>query len=139
MAKTERRGYEAVLYRGTAGSTPSTLVNNVMDLELPATRGETQNTTRESGGYLSYDATMIDLTLTWKMLWDPADTDLLAIRTAFTSNTAIALKSLDLAGGKGWDADYKITEFSAPQPLDGEMVLSVKARPYNRLRAPATV
>ena len=136
---SEKRGSESKLYRGTAGSTPSTLVNNVMDLELPATKTESDISTRASGGYKSFDGGLIELTLSWKMIWDPDDTDLMAIRTAFTANTPIALKALDAAGGKGWDADWKIMEFSRLEPLEGDLVVNVKARPYCRLRAPAPV
>lgn len=129
-------GLNCVLYRGEAGQTASTEMTNVKDVELNLTTGEADITTRAANGWRAYAATLKEASLTFQMNYDSADTDLKAIQTAFMNNSAIAFLVGD-DKGNGLDADFVITEFNIPQPLEEAVTVSVTAKPTLSARAPS--
>ena len=70
------------------------------------------------------------------MNYESDDVDLKAIQTAFMNNSAIAFLVGD-DKGNGLDADFVITEFNIPQPLEEAVTVSVTAKPTLSTRAPA--
>ena len=129
-------GLNCVLYRGEAGQTASTEMTNVKDVELNLTTGEADITTRAANGWRSYAATLKEASLTFQMNYESDDADLKAIQTAFMNNSAIAFLVGD-DKGNGLDADFVITEFNIPQPLEEAVTVSVTARPTLSTRAPS--
>ena len=129
-------GLNCVLYRGEAGQTASTEMTNVKDVEMNLTTGEADITTREANGWRAYAATLKEASLTFQMNYEADDTDLKAIQTAFMNNSAIAFLVGD-DKGNGLDADFVITEFNIPQPLEEAVTVSVTAKPTLATRAPA--
>ena len=129
-------GLNCVLYRGTAGQTASTEMTNVKDVELNLTTGEADITTRAANGWRAYAATLKEASLTFQMNYDAADTDFTAIQTAFMNNSAISFLVGD-DKGNGLDADFVITEFNIPQPLEEAVTVSVTAKPTLSERAPS--
>ena len=129
-------GLNCVLYRGTAGQTANTEMTNVKDVELNLTTGEADITTRAANGWRSYAATLKEASLTFQMNYESDDADLKAIQTAFMNNSAIAFLVGD-DKGNGLDADFVITEFNIPQPLEEAVTVSVTAKPTLSTRAPA--
>ena len=129
-------GLNCVLYRGEAGQTASTEMTNVKDVELNLTTGEADITTRAANGWRSYAATLKEASLTFQMNYESDDADLKAIQTAFMNNSAIAFLVGD-DKGNGLDADFVITEFNIPQPLEEAVTVSVTAKPTLSTRAPS--
>lgn len=129
-------GLNCVLYRGEAGQTASTEMTNVKDVELNLTTGEADITTRAANGWRSYAATLKEASLTFQMNYESDDADLKAIQTAFMNNSAIAFLVGD-DKGNGLDADFVITEFNIPQPLEEAVTVSVTAKPALSTRAPS--
>lgn len=129
-------GLDCVLYRGDAGQTASTEMTNVKDVELNLTTGEADITTRAANGWRAYAATLKEASLTFQMNYESDDVDLKAIQTAFMNHSAIAFLVGD-DKGNGLDADFVITEFNIPQPLEEAVTVSVTAKPTIATRAPA--
>ena len=129
-------GLNCVLYRGEAGQTASTEMTNVKDVEMNLTTGEADITTRAANGWRAYAATLKEASLTFQMNYESDDVDLKAIQTAFMNNSAIAFLVGD-DKGNGLDADFVITEFNIPQPLEEAVTVSVTAKPTLSTRAPA--
>ena len=129
-------GLNCVLYRGTAGQTATTEMTNVKDVELNLTTGEADITTRAANGWRAYASTLKEASLTFQMNYDSDDTDLTAIQTAFMNNSAISFLVGD-DKGNGLDADFVITEFNIPQPLEEAVTVSVTAKPTLSTRAPS--
>ena len=129
-------GLNCVLYRGEAGQTASTEMTNVKDVEMNLTTGEADITTRAANGWRSYAATLKEASLTFQMNYESDDVDLKAIQTAFMNNSAIAFLVGD-DKGNGLDADFVITEFNIPQPLEEAVTVSVTAKPTLSTRAPS--
>lgn len=129
-------GLNCVLYRGEAGQTASTEMTNVKDVEMNLTTGEADITTRAANGWRAYAATLKEASLTFQMNYEADDTDLKAIQTAFMNNSAIAFLVGD-DKGNGLDADFVITEFNIPQPLEEAVTVSVTAKPTLSTRAPS--
>ena len=129
-------GLNCVLYRGEAGQTASTEMKNIKDVELNLTTGEADITTRAANGWRSYAATLKEASLTFQMNYESDDVDLKAIQTAFMNNSAIAFLVGD-DKGNGLDADFVITEFNIPQPLEEAVTVSVTAKPTLSTRAPS--
>lgn len=128
-------GLNCVLYRGEAGQTAATEMTNVKDVELNLTTGEADITTRAANGWRAYAATLKEASLTFQMNYESDDVDLTAIQTAFMNNSAIAFLVGD-DKGNGLDADFVITEFNIPQPLEEAVTVSVTAKPTLATRSP---
>ena len=67
------------------------------------------------------------------MVWDTADDDFTAIRTAFLTNGSVEFAVLDgaynTAGSQGLRAAMAITNFSRSEPLEEAIKVSVTAKP----------
>src|SRR5690606_24111934 len=117
-------GLDAKLYRntGTYASPTWNEVKNVKDLTLNLEAGEADVSTRGNGGWRANIATLKDASLEFEMVWDTADDDFTAIRTAFLTNAAIEFAVLDGAsnasGAQGLRASMAITNFSRSEPLE---------------------
>lgn len=128
-------GMDAKLYRNT-GSYASPVwneVKNVKDVTLNLEAGEADVTTRGNGGWRANIATLKDASLEFEMVWDTADDDFTAIRTAFLTNAAIEFAVLDgpvaTSGSQGLRASVAITNFSRAEPLEEAIKVSVTAKP----------
>lgn len=131
-------GWNAVLYRGTAGSDPSTAMTNVRDVKLPLSAGEADISTRASRFEL-VDIAMFTTSIDWDMLWDETDTDFAAIWTAFSTGAKIALKALGKTSGNGIKGDFVIVKCEANQDLKGAQIANITAKPTKGTLAAAFV
>jgi len=128
-------GMDAKLYRNTGsyGSPVWNEVKNVKDVTLNLEAGEADVTTRGNGGWRANIATLKDASLEFEMVWDTADDDFTAIRTAFLANAAIEFAVLDgpvaTSGSQGLRASMAITNFSRAEPLEEAIKVSVTAKP----------
>ena len=84
-------GMDAKLYRntGTYASPTWNEVKNVKDVTLNLEAGSADVTTRGNGGWRANIATLKDASLEFEMVWDTADDDFAAIRTAFLGNSTV--------------------------------------------------
>lgn len=133
-------GKDCALYYGTAGSTADTLVENVKDVTLNLTTGEADVTTRGSGGWREFIATLRDGGASFEILWDTSDAFFTAIQTAFINGTLIAMLVLDDAiadGGQGLDADMMVSSFTRNETLDDAVTASIEVKPGRSTRAPS--
>ncbi len=128
-------GLDARLYRNTSVYASPTWneVKNVKDLTLSLEAGEADVTTRGNGGWRATIATLKDGSLEFEMVWDTADDDFTAIRTAFLTNGSVEFAVLDGAvattGSQGLRAAMAITNFSRSEPLEEAIKVSVTAKP----------
>jgi hypothetical protein len=128
-------GMDAKLYRNTGsyGSPVWNEVKNVKDVTLNLEAGEADVTTRGNAGWRANIATLKDASLEFEMVWDTADDDFTAIRTAFLTSAAIEFAVLDgpvaTSGSQGLRASMAITNFSRAEPLEEAIKVSVTAKP----------
>ena len=128
-------GMDAKLYRNTGsyGTPVWNVVKNVKDVTLNLEAGEADVTTRGNAGWRANIATLKDASLEFEMVWDTADDDFTAIRTAFLTNAAIEFAVLDgpvaTASSQGLRASMAITNFSRAEPLEEAIKVSVTAKP----------
>ncbi len=128
-------GLDAKLYRNTGSYSAPTWneVKNVKDLTLNLEAGEADVSTRGNGGWRANIATLKSAGLEFEMVWDTADDDFTAIRTAFLTGAAIEFAVLDGAsnasGSQGLRASMAITKFSRSEPLEEAIKVSVTAKP----------
>lgn len=132
-------GLEAKVYRLTTGTraawpasgAPSNLseITNVRDVTVSLTKSEADVTTRGSGGFRLTRGALKDASVSFEMVWDPADTHFAALQTAFFANTSVALAFLDgssaTVGSQGLWADFEVMEFEKSEPLEGAQMVSV--------------
>jgi hypothetical protein len=129
-------GLDAVLYRGEAGSTAETEVENVKDVTVNLESGEADVTTRKTKGWRASKATLKEASVEFQILYDTEDEDFQAFQAAYFGNTPIALFISD-GEGNGLDADFSITSFSQEQPLEDAISVSITAKPTASTRAPS--
>lgn len=135
-------GLEAKLYRNTGsyGTPVWNEVENVKDVTLNLEAGEADVTTRGNAGWRANIATLKDASLEFEMVWDTADDDFTAIRTAFLSNGSVEFAVMDgdieTAGSQGLRATMSITNFSRSEPLEEAIKVSVTAKPTYAANAP---
>lgn len=128
-------GLDAILYRGEAGTTADTEVENVKDVTVNLESGEADVTTRKTKGWRASKATLKEASVEFQILYDTEDEDFQAFQAAYFGNTPIALFISD-GEGNGLDADFTITSFSQEQPLEDAISISVTAKPTSSSRAP---
>lgn len=128
-------GLDAKLYRNTGdyGAPTWAEVKNVKDVTLNLEAGEADVSTRGNGGWRANIATLKDASLEFEMVWDTADADFTALRTAFLANGAVEFAVMDgdieTAGSQGLRALMAITNFSRSEPLEEAISVSVTAKP----------
>jgi len=133
-------GQNCALYYGTSGSTADTLVENVKDLSFDLSTGEADVTTRGSGGWREFIATLKEGGATFDILWDTDDAFFTALKTAFLANGLVAMLILDKTiadGGQGLDADMMVSSFTRNETLDDAVTASVTVKPGRSTRAPS--
>jgi hypothetical protein len=129
-------GINCKAYYGTAGIKATNLMDNVKDVTLNLSTGESDVTTRGNHGWRAMVATLKEGSVEFKMVWDTDDPGFIAIKDAWFDATAIALLFLDAVDGSGLDADFAITNFTRNEPLEEAVTVDVTAKPTYSTRAP---
>lgn len=131
MAGLTRRGYEGILYYGTAGGTAATQVTNCEDLDYDVDPEKAETTERGAGSSVPIKTERVvclGVTLTWKMYNKPADTTLAALVAAARTGAAVALKTKSYSSGTGFDGDCTLA-VKQGMPLKGMTMLEFTATP----------
>jgi hypothetical protein len=107
------------------GAAPSNLdeVPNVKDVTIPLEMSEADVTTRKNGGSEAVQTTLQKVEVEIPMVYDPDDTDILALKKAYLTRATIALAVLDgdkaTVDTQGLWADFAVTKMGAPQEIEG--------------------
>lgn len=127
---TKLKGFEGVLYYGTAGTTAATELTVARDVSYDFANEEGDCSDRASIVNIK-DVVGIDFTLEFEIPNDNANAAVAAIRAQAAPGGSIALKTLDESGGYGVDGDF-IISLSEAQPLRGMQMLKVTAKPTDK-------
>jgi len=133
MAK-KRAGWERMLYRGTAGSTASTSVDdNVVDINIDTGPEFNEHTDRGAGTNLpkktEQPVALAINNLTFSMIYKDSDANMAAFLVASRTGAAIAIKIVRYSGGETeFDGDCYL-EDSSPGGLKDGMVVEFTGHP----------
>ena len=128
---TAQFGFDAVLnymVGGVGGGGTWVELLNMQDNKLDLTSNESDITVRGSGGWKATAASIKDASVSFDMIWDPADPGFTAIKDAFFNDAVIGMQVLDKVGGTGIEADFVITNFSRNEPVNDVLKASVTAK-----------
>lgn len=131
MANITRRGYEGILYYGTAGSSAATQVTNCEDLDYDTQPEKAQTTIRGDGSAVPINTERVvalSATISWKMQNRPSDTTMAALLAAARAGSAVALKTKSYSSGRGYDGDCTLS-VKEGMPLKGMTMLEFTATP----------
>ena len=129
----------AKAYFGTAGSTASTVVDNIRDITLNLTKDEADVTTRGANGWKLTVGTLKDGSVDTSIVWDDADAFFTAIKTAYFNDTPIVMLFLDKVSGQGLDADFSVTNFTRNESLAEAITADITLKPTYSTRYPEWV
>lgn len=111
----------------------ATLFSNVKDLKLNFSTEKADISTRASGGWKATAATIKDGTITFTMLWKPADANFGIIKTAWLASAEIFFGALDgvygTAGNQGPAGNFTVTNFSRSEGLNESVTVDVELSP----------
>jgi hypothetical protein len=138
-------GFDCKLYRNTAvtgsainfASPTWDLIPNVRDASVQMEMDEADTTIRGSvGGAKLTNPATLSLTIEFSMVWDTADADMLALRTAMFARTAVDLLAIDQTTtggvspyGQGPRAVCALFAGNRPEPVNGLVTYDVVAKP----------
>ena len=121
-------GFECKLFRGPAGSTPSSEVKEVTSVNLTLDKTQVDITSRSSGGWKQYRGGLKDVGVELSIFHDNTDEDYLAFRDSFINGTPLAIFVAD-DSGCGIDGDFEVFSFSEPQETDDGVKVSITLKP----------
>ena len=124
----KRMSLEAKLYYGAAGSTATTLANNVRDLNSPIDPTKADISDRGSRIAL-YGPGQVEASISWDSNWSDSDAFVQAIYAAALTGTPVALRTKDFVNGKGWDSDFIISKSDKKEPLKEGQKIDFEAVP----------
>jgi hypothetical protein len=128
-------GFEQKLYRNTGTYEAPTWVEmvNVKDLTAPMTAGESDVTTRAAAGFKQSEPGLIDLEISFGMVYDTEDADFTAVQAALLARSALDVQVLDggilVAGSKGYRAQVKVFKCTDNQQLGEARAVEVTLKP----------
>ena len=137
----DKIGLDCKLYRAAAlnGTAPSAAswneITKAREVNTNLEAAEADVSSRANNTWRATRPTLKDATLEFELLWDPADTQVEAIRDAYLNGTQLALAAMDgditVSGSEGFVADYYITSFQRGEPLEEGVTVSVTAKAHS--------
>lgn len=128
-------GIDCKAYRnaGTYASPSWNEVPNMADPTLTLESTEAVVTTREGGGWELVIAAIKKAGLAYKMIWDPTDTDWVALRDAWLNKTPVEFLILDGAvgtsGSQGLRAGMTVLKFTRSEGNAEAAMSDVEIKP----------
>ncbi len=132
-------GKNSLLYRGTAGTKASTLVNTVISVKENDSMEEGDTTARNSGDNETSLSCLRSYSLDIEMLEDDTDAHYGAFRAAYLANTPIALLCIKQEDGTGVDGDFVILNFKRAYGTKDVAKVSFSAKLTLSSRLPVSV
>jgi len=130
------------LYRNSATyDTPTwVLIDNVGDIDVTLAPDKTELPLRKLAGWKAFVQGLFDYALAFSMLYDIADTNQAAIRTAFFARSTLDILVLDqdvaTAGAYGIRAVMGVFKFPRQEKINGAMMHEVELAPAYSANAP---
>ena len=140
-----KKGYTAKLYRNSATyGTPTWVeIDNVRDVNFPHAYEKLEATTRASGGVKEYEPGELELSFSFKIRSDEADTDFTSLETAYLARSLIDLMILDgdkaTNGSRGYRYEAKVFSMGEDQAIGNILFRDVEVGPCISANAKATV
>ena len=119
-------GFECKLFRGEAGSTPTTLVTEVANVNLNLTKAQADVSGR--GKWKYFRGGQIDVTIDLNLFYDTEDENFNAFLQAFINSTPLAILCAD-DNGNGIDGDFEVFDFGQPQEHDDGVKVAIVLKP----------
>lgn len=153
-------GLNAKLYTATTRATWGTLgadgytheaaapgglteVTNVKDLSATIEVDSADVTTRGNNGWKASLSTLKDAEISFDMVYDPTDAQMLLIQKAFFTNGNLAVAVLDgpkaTSGTRGLWMDTNVSKFDKSENLTDAQMVSVSLKPAYSTVAPEAV
>lgn len=138
LGKDAKAYYSSVAIGTTAlTDTPADLtwveITDVQEATVNLDAGEADASTRGTGDFKATETTLLDGSVDFSLKYVPGDTTFDAIQTAFFNKTSIALAFMDGAiattGKQGFTANFSVTSFGRPEPLEGVIFVPVTVKP----------
>lgn len=131
MAKA-RKGYERIVYIGTAGTTAATQLLHVIDCDVDKGVERTDETDRGDGSAIPKKHEMVvqrNRRVRFTYRYYDSDTNLATILAAQEAGTSIALKVIRYTSGTvEFNGDVTV-DYSSPGPLTGGMEIEITCVP----------
>lgn len=126
--------YSATPVTSTTYATPlaaSTEITLVKDVKVNLSTDKADISTRAGLGWKQTVPTLKDGTITFSMLWKPADANFTAILTAWLANAELAIFALDgiktaTSGNQGPAGNFTVTNFSRNESLTEALMVDVE-------------
>jgi len=134
-----RLGFQCAMYYGPAGSSATTLLDNVKDAKFNLEKTEADVTTRKSNGWEQVVGVLKRGSVEFEQIWDTDDAAFSYFLNAWLNDNAVAMKILDGVGGHGLDADFSVINIGRDETLTEAVKASVTVKPTYSTRAPAWV
>lgn len=127
MAGVTKLGPDGILYYGAAGSTAATVVTTIRDVTIKTDPTKADTSSRDS--IMDTEQTVgLKVSIDFEMLNKSTNSVLTALLAAAAAGSAVALKTRDYSGGRGWDGDFTLSAENG-QPYRGEQTYKFTATP----------
>jgi len=139
MATTLLLGKDAEFCYGTAGVEATSVVPNVTDVSLELSTDEIDTTTRDTGGFKTAAVTLKSVSVNLTMFAEASSSAYTAFVNAWTNQTAISIRVLDKASGRGLRCDANVMNFSRKEGIGDVISHDVTLKPANTSVTPTFV
>src|SRR5262245_45725224 len=133
MAFVLGKDCKAYYNTGTFATPTWSVIDNVSTLKSDMKSDTGEGTRRASGRFKQFAATLIDLVISWKMLWDLTDAAFLALWNAFKAGTEVDMIFLDGVVNTGVHQGPRISaalsNFGRSEDEKGILTVDVEAHP----------
>jgi hypothetical protein len=133
--------YSATPLTNTTYATPlasSTEITNIKSLDVSFSMDKTDISSRGTGGWKNQATTLKDATVSFQMVWKPADAGFTAMFTAWNTNAEIAFFALDgiktaASGSQGPAGNWMVSSFKRNEGLTEAVTVDIELTPssYN--------
>lgn len=134
-----RRGFQAQIKYGAAGSAGTTLLTNAIDLNEDLATETAETTSRGSGSTVPQKSEVVvcvEKRITFGMIVRDDDAGLVALMAAADAGTPLAIRTLRKAGSIGFDGDVNLS-YTDGRPLKGAQTVEFTCTVNDELRAPS--
>jgi predicted secreted protein len=105
------------------------LVGEARDVKINMSRGEVEDSARDTGGFRSFIPGLGEWSLEFMLLKkSPESSAMAAIRAAFLAGTVVEDVRMVDDFNNGWEGDVAVTNFSENQPYEDAVAIDVTFR-----------